>query len=75
MFQSKKPNLSRGVRHTRKFRLRIDASRDTRCSRALNTQLPRVIAERSYPPRYSNGWAEFWSEPMKLLVDKLNHTH
>ena len=28
-----------------------------------------------YPPRYSNGWAEFWSEPMKLLVDKLNHTH
>ena len=28
-----------------------------------------------YPPRYSNGWAEFWSEPMKLLVDKLNHAH
>ena len=26
-----------------------------------------------YPPRYSNGWAEFWSEPMKLLVDTLNH--
>ena len=25
-----------------------------------------------YPPRYSNGWAEFWSEPMKRLVDKLN---
>ena len=47
MFQSKKPNSSRGVRHARKFRLRTDASRDTRCSRALNTQLPRVIAERA----------------------------
>ena len=30
MFQSKKPNSSRGVRHARKFRLRTDASRDTR---------------------------------------------
>ena len=28
-----------------------------------------------YPPRYSNGWAEFWSEPMKPLVNKLNHAH
>ena len=35
------------VHHARKFRLRIDASHDTRCSRALNTQLPRVIAERA----------------------------
>ena len=47
MFQSKKPNTSRGVPHTRKFRLRTDASRDTWCSRALNTQLPRVIVERA----------------------------
>ena len=47
MFQSKKPNSSRDVRHARKFRLRTDASRDTRCIRALNTQLPRVIAERT----------------------------
>ena len=47
MFQSKKPNSSRGVRHARKFRLRTDASRDTRYSRTLNTQLPRVIAERA----------------------------
>ena len=38
MFQSKKP---------RKFHLHTDASRDARCSRALNTQLPRVIAERA----------------------------
>ena len=45
MFQSKKPNSSRGVRHARKFRLPTDASRNTRCSRELNTQLPRVIAE------------------------------
>ena len=44
MFQSKKPNSSREVRHARKFRLHADASRDTR---ALNTQLPRVIAERA----------------------------
>ena len=42
-----KPNSSRGVCHTRKFRLRTDAPRNTRCSRALNTQLPRVIAERA----------------------------
>ena len=45
MFQSKKPNSLRGVRHARKFRLRTDASRDTQCSRTLNTQLPCVIAE------------------------------
>ena len=47
MFQSKKPNSSRGVRHARKFRLRTDASRDTRCSRALNTQLPCVNPGRA----------------------------
>ena len=47
MFQSKKPNSSLGVRHARKFRLRLDVSRDTRCSRALNTQLPCVIAEHA----------------------------
>ena len=47
MFQSKKPNSSRGVHHTHKFRLRTDVSRDTWRSRALNTQLPRVIAERA----------------------------
>ena len=45
MFKSKKPNSSRGVRHSRKFRLRTDASRGTRRSRELNTQIPRVIAE------------------------------
>ena len=43
MFQSKKPKLLGDVRHLCKFRLRTDASRDTRCSRALNRQLPRVI--------------------------------
>ena len=47
MFQSKKLNSLRGVRHARKFRLHSDASRDTRCSRALDTQLPCVIAERA----------------------------
>ena len=47
IFQSKKPNSSRGVRHARKFHLRTDASRNTRCSRALNTQVPRVKGERA----------------------------
>ena len=47
MFESKKPNSSRGVRHARKFRLRTYALRDKRGSRALYTQLPRVIAERA----------------------------
>ena len=47
MFQSKKPNSSRGVRHARKFHLRTDASGDARCSLELNMQLPRVIAERA----------------------------
>ena len=45
MFQSKKPKSMRDVRHACKFCLRTDESRDTRCPRALNTQLPRVIAE------------------------------
>ena len=43
MFKSKTPKSSRDVRHAHKFILRTDASRDTR----LNTQLPRVIAERA----------------------------
>ena len=37
----------RGVRHVRKFRLRTDVSRDKWCSRALNTQLACIIAERA----------------------------
>ena len=47
MFQSKTSNSSCGVCHARKFRLRTDASRGTRWSRALNAQLPHVIAERA----------------------------
>ena len=47
MFQPKKPNSSCGIHHVRKFRLRTDVSRDTGCSHALNTLLPRVIAERA----------------------------
>ena len=64
-----------GVRHARKYRLRTDASRDTRCLRALNTQLPRVIAERAIHLSSSNGWAEFWPEPMKFLADIIKHAH
>ena len=47
MFQSKKPNSSRGVSHARKFRLPTDASRNKRCSCTLNMQFPRVIVERA----------------------------
>ena len=56
MFQSKKPNSSRDVRHARKFRLRTDASRDTQCSCALNTKLPRVIVERAFHHVVMDGW-------------------
>ena len=47
MFQSKKPNSSRGVRHARKFQLHTDVSRNTQCSRAVNMQVPRVKVERA----------------------------
>ena len=47
MFQSKKPNSLRGVRHRRKFCLCTDASHDTRCLGMLNTQVPRVITEHT----------------------------
>ena len=75
MFQSKKPKSSYGVRHTHKFRLRTDASRDMRCLHTLNTQLARVIAERTIHHGLVVGWAEFWLEPMKFLVDMLNHAY
>ena len=75
MFQSKKPNSSCGIRHARKFRLRTDASRDTWCSRALNTHLPRVIAERAiHHVIVMDGWS-FGQSQWSFLVDKLNHAH
>ena len=37
--------------------------------------LPCVIAERAIHLSYSNGWVEFWPEPMKFLVEMLNHAH
>ena len=46
-FNPRNQKSSRGIRYARKFRLRTDASRDTRCSHALDSQLPRVIAERA----------------------------
>ena len=61
-----------GIRHMRKFHLHTDASRDTWCASALNMQLP---AERAIHLMSSNGWAEFWPEPMIFLVDMLNHAH
>ena len=41
----------------------------------LNTQLPRIIAEPTIHPSSSNGWAEFWPEQIKFLVDMLKHAH
>ena len=73
MVQSKKPMSSREVRHLCKFHLQTDTSHDTQGSRALNTQLPHVIAEYAIHLSSSNGWAEFWPEPMKFLVNMLNH--
>ena len=68
MFQSKKPNSSRGVRHARKLRLCTDAPRDTRCSRALNTQLLRVIAERAiHHVIVMDGWS-FGQSQWNLLL-------
>ena len=63
------------ARHRHKFNLSTDASHNTRCSYALNTQLPRIIAECTIHLLSSNGWAEFWPEPMKFLVDMLNRVH
>ena len=42
-----KLNSSCGVHHERKFHLRTDPSCDMQCSRALDTQLPCVIAEHA----------------------------
>ena len=67
MFQSKKPESSRGVGHARKFRLRTDAPRDTWCSRALKLQLPRVIGERANNLTFCNRRAEFWRELMNFF--------
>ena len=75
MFQSKKKKSSRDVLHADKLRLRTDASRDKLCSRALNTQLPRVTAERAIHLSPSNEKTGFWSEPMKFLVDMPNQAH
>ena len=68
MFQFKKENSSRGVRDARKFRLRTDASRDTRCSLTLSTQLPSVIAERTiHHVIVKNGWS-FGQSQWNLLA-------
>ena len=73
MFQSRTPKSSPGVHHTRKFCLCIDASRDTRCSHVLNTQVPKVIAERVIHILSNNGWMDFLPEPMNFLVNMPNH--
>ena len=61
MFQSQKQISSCGIRYTRKFRLRTDASRKTQCLHALITQLPCVIVERAiHHGLVLDGWV--WQE-------------
>ena len=62
-------------RHAHKFRLGTDASRDTRCSRALNTQLLRVIAERAIQHvRVMDGWSFGQSQWNFLLTSLITPT-
>ena len=57
------------VRRARKFRLRdIRITRYAVYTRVKYTTTPRAIHLSS-----GNGWVEFWPEPMKFLVDILNH--
>ena len=58
--------------HARKFHFRTDASRDTLCTRELNTQLPRISAARAFHLLPSNRWVELWPEPKKC---RLNDAH
>ena len=44
--------------NARKFRFRLEVSRDTRCSRALNMQLPLVITEHASNLSSINGEAD-----------------
>ena len=48
------------------------AIRSVQCVKYATT--PRDCWTR-YPSRSSNGWVEFWPEPMEFLVDMLNHAH
>ena len=74
MFKSKKPNSLCGIRQARKSPLHTDVSHSRQCSRTLNTLL-HVFAERAIHLSSSNGWTEFWPEPIKFLVDMPNHAH
>ena len=67
-FNPRNQKSLRGVRHACKFRLRTDASRDTWCSRALGTQVPRVIAKRAihYGPIMDG--QSFWQNQWNFLL-------
>ena len=75
MFRSKKPKLLCGDHHTRRFCLCTDASCYMRSAHVLNKHLPHVISEWAIRLLCNNGWEEFWSEPMKFLVDMISHAH
>ena len=53
----------------------LSPRKHTLCSCALNRQLTHVFAECTIHLSSSNGWVKFWPEPMKFLVDILNHAH
>ena len=50
------------------FAYRTDASHNTRCSCALNTQLPQVIAERAIHHGNMDGWSFGQSKQNFLLT-------
>ena len=43
-------------------------------TRVKYTTTPRNY-QTLYPSRSSKGWEKFWPEPMKILIDMLNHAH
>ena len=71
MFEYKKPKSSHSVHHVHQFCLRTDASSDTLCSRTLNTQQPRVIAEHAiHHGPVMDGWS-FGQNQLNFLLTSL----
>ena len=68
MFQSKKPK-------SHKFCLCTDASHDTRCPRALNTQFPRVIVDGAIHHGLVMDGLSFGQNQWNFLLTHAYHTH
>ena len=73
MFQLKKLKSSSGVCHAHKFCLRTDTFCDMWCTCKLNTL--NKHPEHTIHVLSSYGWAKFWPELMRFLVDMLKHAH